>query len=294
MRKVVIFLFIALAFHFTSRFCREKTDGFSVALIHSGLTFNPAWETPPASCELDPIFSQKFHYLGCGGQSFAFVSDDGLYVIKFFKFRLFRQPYHFFLTRPQRGAFEVSRLRKLHRTLFKLRRDFTSYKVAYEDLQHESGLIYLHLNKEFNIKRTVHIVDKIGIEHAIDLDGIEFALQKKADPILPRIAEQMAKRDLDAARESISAILETLVHRCQKGVFDEDPRLYNNLGFIGGKAIFIDIGRFVRDPSRKDPAIYLADLKRITDKSLRGWLQSNYPELVSVLDEELSKLETSP
>ena len=76
----------------------RKVDGFSVALIHSGLTFNPAWETAPASPELDPIFSQKFHYLGCGGQSFAFVSDDGQYVIKFFKFRLFRQPYHFFLT----------------------------------------------------------------------------------------------------------------------------------------------------------------------------------------------------
>ena len=111
---------------------------------------------------------------------------------------------------------------------------------------------------------------------------------------MPRIDEQMAKRDLDAARESLSAILETLVHRCQKGVFDEDPRLYNNLGFIGRETIFIDIGRFVRDPSRKDPAVYLADLKRITDKSLRGWLQSKHPQLITVLDQELSKLEACP
>ncbi len=262
-----------------------------MALIHSGLTFNPAWETAPVTPDLDPIFSQKFHYLGCGGQSFAFVSDDGQYVIKFFKFRLFRQPYHFFLTRPLPISLELSRVRKLHRALFKLRRDFTSYKIAFEELLEESGLIYLHLNKGSDLQRNIHIVDKIGIEHAIDLDGIEFALQKRAAPILPRIDEQMAKGDLDAARKSLSAILETLVHRCQKGVFDEDPRLYNNLGFIGGKAIFIDIGRFVRDPSRKAPAVYLADLKRITDKSLRGWLQDKHPALVSILDNELSKLE---
>jgi hypothetical protein len=292
-KHLIIPLMIAL-FHLTSRFCQQKTDGFSIALIHSGLVFNPAWETAPPSletkAELDRVFSQKFHYLGFGGQCFAFVSDDNKYVIKFFKFRLFRKPHHFLLTHPLPSVAELSRLRKLDRTLFKLQRDFTSYKIAYEELQEEAGLLYLHLNKGTELKRTVRIIDKIGIEHEIDLDNIEFAVQRKAEPIFPRIDAFMAKGDLAAAKQSLHAILQAIVDRSQKGVFDEDPRLYNNLGFVGQKAIFIDIGRFVRAPSLKDPAVYLADLKRIIDKSLRRWLKDNHPQLIPYLDEELARI----
>ena len=288
-----LFLLTAL-FHFVSRFCEKQTDGFSLALIHSGLKFNPAWETKPISYDvkvkLDQVFSQKFHFLGSGGQCFAFVSDDGLTVIKFFKFRLFRKPYYYFLTKPLPCPFELSRLRKLHRALFKLRRDFTSYKIAYEELKEESGLIYLHLNKGAELNRKIQIIDKIGITHEIDLDDVEFAVQRRAEPILPRISTFLANSDLSSARLALRAILKTLVHRCQKGVFDEDPRLYNNLGFIENDAIFIDIGRFVLDSTRKEPAIYLADIKGITDKNLRGWLQRNHPELEKILDEELEHL----
>ncbi len=299
-KKYLNFLILPLLiilFHFTSRFCQQKTDGFSVALIHSGLTFNPAWETvpppPEAKAELDRVFSQKFHYLGFGGQCFAFVSEDGNYVIKFFKFRLFRKPHHFLLTRPFPSVAELSRLRKLDRALFKLHRDFMSYKIAYEDLREETGLLYLHLNKGSELKRTVRIIDKIGIQHKIDLDNIEFAVQRKAEPIFPRIDASMAKGDLVSAKQSLHAIVQAIVNRSEKGVFDEDPRLYNNLGFVGQKAIFIDIGRFVRVPFLKDPAIYLADLKRITDKSLRPWLEDNHPQLVPCLNEELALVEKS-
>ncbi len=297
MQKKYLILPLVVLFYFTSRFCEEKTDGFSVGLIHSGLIFNPAWETEPPSPEtkgeLDRVFSQKFHYLAFGGQSFAFLSEDGNYVIKFFKFRLFRQPHHFLLTHPLPSIAELSRLRKLDRALFKLHRDFTSYKIAYEELQEEAGLLYLHLNKGNDLKRTVRIIDKIGIEHEIDLDNIEFAIQRKAEPIFPRINASMAKGDLAAAKQSLHAIIQAIVNRSQKGVFDEDPRLYNNLGFVGQKAIFIDIGRFVRNPSLKDLAVYLDDLKRITDKSLRPWLKENHPELLLCLDEEIELIRKS-
>jgi glycosyltransferase involved in cell wall biosynthesis len=297
MQKKYLILPLLILLHITSRFCEEKTDGFSVALIHSGLIFNPTWESgppsPEAKVELDRVFSQKFHYLGFGGQSFAFLSEDGNYVIKFFKFRLFRKPHHFLLTHPLPSVLELSRLRKLDRALFKLHRDFTSYKIAYEELREEAGLLYLHLNKGNDLKRTVRIIDKIGIEHEIDLDNIEFAIQRKAEPIFPRINASMAKGDLAAAKQSLHAIIQAIVNRSQKGVFDEDPRLYNNLGFVGQKAIFIDIGRFVRNPSLKDLAVYLDDLKRITDKSLRPWLKENHPELLPCLDEEIELIRKS-
>ncbi len=266
-----------------------------MAFIHSDLPYNPAWETKPISnetrLELEAIFSQKFRYLGCGGQSFVFVSENNEYVIKFFKHRLFRKPYSIFLTLPLPSVIELSRLRKLNRALFKLNRDFTSYKLAYEELREETGLMYIHLNKGTELKRTLNIVDKIGIEHEIDLDEVEFVVQKHADQLCPRIDALTAEGDITGARNTLHSILEVIIKRCKKGIFDEDPRIHNNLGLIGQRAIFMDVGRFVRDPERSIPSVYYNDLKAIIDKRFRPWLERCHPELIPFLDEEMDKFD---
>jgi len=98
--EVSIFVFCV---YWIAGFCHKKTDGFSVARIHSTLPWNPAWETAPLpgeeQHELEQALSQKFHYLGCGGQCFAFSSEDERYVIKFFKHRI-RNPYSLLLHLP--------------------------------------------------------------------------------------------------------------------------------------------------------------------------------------------------
>jgi len=286
-------MFLAILYHFTARFCNTRTDGFSIAKIHSELSYNPKWETASLSeekqKELYPILLQKFHYLGCGGQCFAFGSEDGQYVIKFFKHKI-RKPYSYFLKAALPKALDVRRKRKLDKELFKVNRDFTSYKIAYEDLQEETGLIYIHLNKATSLNRSVCIVDKLGIEHQIPLDGIEFIVQAQAQLLYLRIDDLMARGDTAGAKLSLHAVLATIVKRCQKGVFDEDPRIHRNFGFIGEKPIFIDVGRFVHDPLRKDPTVYKADLLTIT-KRFRTWLKASHPELVSTLDEELNAFE---
>jgi hypothetical protein len=290
-----LWAFISVLFYLTANFCESKTDGFSMAFIHSDLTHNPAWETQPISnethTELTAVFSQKFRYLGCGGQSFVFVSENNEYVIKFFKHRQFRKPYSFFLTLPLPSVFELSRLHKLHRALFKLNRDFSSYKLAYEDLREETGLIYIHLNKGTELERTLNIVDKIGIEHEIDLDKVEFVVQKRADQLYSRINELAAQGELIEAKKTLHAVIKVIVDRCKKGIFDEDPRIHNNLGLIGQKAIFIDIGRFVRDPGRCLPSVYKNDLRAIIDKRFRPWLERYHPQLIAYLDEEIDIVE---
>ncbi|MBS0604354.1 MAG: hypothetical protein JSS60_04860 [Verrucomicrobia bacterium] len=281
-------------FYFTSTFCNKMTDGFSVARIHSDLSFNPQWETAPLSTEgqkeLELVFSQRFHYLGCGGQCFAFGSDDGNYVIKFFKHKI-RKPYSYLLQNSLPGPLDEKRKRKLNKALLKLNRDFTSYKIAYEELADETGLIYIHLNKGTSLNRSVFIVDKIGIEHRIPLDDIEFVVQRQAQLVHDRIEELMQKDDIPGAKRALHAILSVIVSRCQKGVFDEDPRIHRNFGFLGDKSIFIDVGRFIRDPARKDPAVYQKDLLQIT-KRFRCWLQETHPELVATLDEELNEYQS--
>lgn len=285
-------LAFCIAFYGIALFCEKQTDDFSLAYIQSDLLPCPEWETHSPSPEVKHVLSQSFHYLGCGGQAYAFVSDDNQYVIKFFKQRDFRKPHRLLLSLPRPGILELARLHKYTKALSKLRRDFSSYKLAYEALPEESGLVYVHLNKGSDLKQSLAITDKLGITHTIDLDNVEFVLQKKASPLFPRIQTQMEHGDLAGAKQTIHAIVEVLVGRCQKGIFDEDPRLHNNMGVIGTSAMFIDVGRFVRDPQRTHPETYKEDLKHITGKRLKPWLEENYPELSAYLDEKIENCGT--
>lgn len=279
--------------YYTASFCNQQTDRFSVARIHSDLPFNPKWETAPLSpqkkTELLKLLDQKFHYLGCGGQCYAFASEDGNYVIKFFKHKI-RKPFSFFLKMSLPGPLEKKRHKKLDKAFFKLNRDFNSYKIAYEDLNEETGLLYIHLNKGTDLNKSVTIVDKIGIAHRIPLDTIEFVVQKRAKLAYTYIDDLMTKGDIAGAKNALHSILDVIVARCKKGVFDEDARIHRNFGFVDSQPIFIDVGRFRRDPTRVQPAIYKQDLEDITGR-FRDWLEESYPTLAPILDEELDEFE---
>lgn len=296
MRNLIATLALfAAAYFLSSHFCIAQTDGFSVARIHSDLSFNPNWEIDPIGIDqeekLKRALCQKFRYLGCGGQCFAFVSEDEQYVIKFFKHR-YRKPFTYFYQTQFPNPIEHLRKRKLEKALMKLNRDFTSYKIAYEQLPEETGLLYIHLNKTPVHFPLLKIEDKLGISHLIDLNRIEFVIQKKAVLAYEHIKALMIDRDLEGARGALRAIMQTLVHRCQKGIYDEDPPIHRNLGFVGAKPIFVDVGRFRLDESRKNKEVYQKDLTLIT-KRLRRWLDENYPPLTTILDEELDAIQNS-
>lgn len=284
--KLCIFV---LCLNGIANWCNEKTDGFSVARIHSELSFNPAWETTPLKAkeqeELNEALNQKFHYLGCGGQCFAFRSEDDRYVIKFFKHRI-RKPWTLILGFPLPRVLDDKRRRKYEKADFKLNRDFTSYKIAFEDLREETGLLYIHLNKGISLNRTLSVTDKIGITHSIALDDVEFVVQKKAQMAYARFDDLGRKGNTAETKKTLRALLDLIVIRCKKGIYDEDPRLHRNFGFVGDQPIFIDVGRFVKDLSRKNPEVYKKDLHLIT-KRLRAWLQDTHPAFVMTLDEEL-------
>ncbi len=288
-------------FYFSSQFCNAQTDGFSVVRIHSDLPYEAQWEASPLNAEeaatLDAALSQPFHYLGCGGQCFAFASEDDQYVIKFFKHRI-RKPFTYFYHSSLPRILDEVRERKYYKALFKLNRDFSSYKMAYENLRAESGLIYIHLNKHEKTTppciahKQIEIIDKLGIRHTIALDGIEFVVQKKATLAYKRIADLMNANDYAGARESMRSIIHAIAERCKKGIFDEDPKIHRNLGFVGSVPIFIDVGRFTSDPSRKKPEVYCKDIRYIT-KRLHHDLEDSYPTLVPILEEEIDAFENS-
>ena len=289
MNKYLFLILFTLSALFLPRFCEKQTAGFTLLRIHSDLKDHPEWNTSPLSANAQKLLAQKFTYLGSGGQCYAFVSEDGTTVLKFFKH--YRRKLHpLFAYLPLPASLEPLRQRQLLKRVRKLHRDFNSYKLAFEELREETALLFVHLNKSEKQLPAVTVVDKLGIAHSVDLNGVEFILQKRAELSFKRFERAKSEGDLEGGKRAIDSLITTLSMRCKKGIFDEDPSLYRNLGFIGDRAVLIDAGRFKRDPQRVQPAVYREDIQRIT-QPFREWLSLHYPELVPHLDLSLKQLD---
>ncbi len=238
MKKILLILLFVTAL---SLFARKKTDGFTVERILSSHTFHKEWETAISTAEektaLEAL-NQPFFYLGKGAQCYAFASKDGKYVIKCFRHDHMRLPLHLcFLPqswtkqREERGA-------------QKLLKDFSSYKLAFEELREETALLYLHLNKTDHLKQELTLVDKIGIAHTLSLDGLEFVLQKRADLLYEQIEAWVKCGNVDSVKGAIDTLIMQINTRLTKGISDKDPNIKTNFGIIEGKVVQIDIGRF--------------------------------------------------
>lgn len=221
------------------------------------------------------LFAQKFTFLGRGGQSFAFVSEDGKTVLKFLKRRFSPSVFlpNCLLPAVQKKEQYIQK---------KWERDARSYALAFDVLKEESGLIAVHLHKTKAQKAT--IVDKLGIAHEIDLGNLAFIVQKRATPLLQDLAEKICAKKIDAAKETLKSVVELVRLRCSRGIADEDPRLQKNLGLLDGRPVFIDVGRFKEEDSLKERAACTAHLERATAR-LHAWLAQESPTLASYLQE---------
>lgn len=295
--SILSYVLLLLIFFFPVRqFCSRKTAGFSLFRIQSNFAYNPHWDTPELTqtekTAMDAILEQKFHYLGKGGQCYAFESEDGKYVLKFFKLYLRRLPSWAFAI-PLSDSYQKMLERKQKVRASKLERDFNSYKLAFTELKEETGLIFIHLNKTQELKKAVTIIDKLHIEHVINLDKTLFVLQKKAELVYPHLNRLMREDNKEKAKEAVQSIL-TLIHdRAQKGIFDEDARIHCNFGFIDNEAVLIDVGRLKIDPQIKVPAVYQKDLLKIT-RRFKQWLEVHHPSLATYLDEKLDEIQKNP
>jgi len=178
------------------------------------------------------------------------------------------------------------RVAKMLQKQGELDRDFMSYKIAFEEMKEETGLVYLHLNKTSHLRKKLTLYDKIGVVYSLNLDEMEFLVQKRATLLYPSL-DQMIKTDgAEAAKPALAALVQLLVTRCQKGIFDKDPDLNTNFGFLDQRPIQIDIGRFRREEMPKKTEEYRDEILRITD-NLRQHLESQSPALSAFLIQEI-------
>jgi hypothetical protein len=271
--KISLFL---VCFFVTARFCKAQTGKFTILRITSKLTYQPEWETSPPSVEeqarIKQILNQPYSYLSKGVQSFVFASSDGQHVIKFFRHDHLTAP---FWLKPNTKAKKQNRLYK----------DFLSYKLAYENLRQETGLVFLHLNKTTDLHQTLDLVDKLGIHHPIPLDKYEFLVQKRASLLYTALNQMIKENKIADAKETLSKLVQLLAHRAQKGISDKDPDLNTNFGVIGTDPIQIDVGRF----RKAAPKLNKDEIIRITDH-LHQHLMIRCPELDQHLKTQIEKL----
>jgi len=211
--KPLVFLSLFGAAYFL---CDLATWGFTTARLQTtrDLGFPPPQDDPTI------YLRQKYYLRDQGGQSYVFISEDQKYVLKFFKD----------MPRPWLPwpSYQKKKIGKLVRTL-------NGYYLAYQRLRAETGLLHLHLSSTATPLPAV-LIDRLHIEHALDLSSVYFVLQKRAEPIT------------GFSEETLSQVYALIQKRASAHIADHDPRLHSNLGRMENNVVFIDPGRFVDDP----------------------------------------------
>lgn len=277
-KRLVLYSVIALSLFGLTRIYFRATDDFRLGNIMYPMPHRVEWETAALTSveenKIQDILSQKFHYIGKGAQSYAFVSDDGQFVLKFFKFKHLKPswivdllPNIFFKDYKQNLA-----IRK-HRKLIGV---FEGYKVAYEMHKPESGLLFAQLNIDHNPARIATVKDKLGFERKIDLQPIVFVIQQKGLTTRTVMNELLKNGNVAEGKKRIGQILELYASEYHKGIYDRDHGVMHNTGFVGEKPFHLDVGKMTREEKMKNSEEARKDLDIVIAK-INLWVKNNYP-----------------
>lgn len=261
---------------------------FSLKKITSKHTYNTRWDMGPPSKEqekvLDQVCSQRFRFLRSTKKCYEFLSEDGIFVIKFFKqqqmktqlfLNLFILPHELKLMRE-----EIIARRTLERN-----RLFSSFQIAYERLPIQTNTLYLHLNPTTTLNRTLSIQASCGRSFIIEMDKAEFLIQKHADNILVHIMNLITLKKEKEAKTALSSLIDLIISCAAEGIDSLDKKQYPFFGFSDDKIIYCDIENFKSSASR------FPDQQELYDATLDLYkcLTRHSPELANHLQKEIQK-----
>ncbi len=296
MKRILVTAISCAAFVGAERFCHYKSGGFTIVNITDPHPYDSRWDVGEPSqallSEVREILSQKFYFLAAGGQSFAFESSDGQYVLKLTKHKRMRVPI-WAQSLPLPSFLEEWR----KKTAAKKKRifdcTFMSYLIAETHLKSETGIIFLHLNKSEYLKETVSIIDKIGIQFDLDIDQYEFILQRKAKMFYAVIEELLAQGDIEVAKERIASMMHYLVGRAKRGIEDHDHCFETNLAFLNDRPFQLDIGSLRLNERFKTHPMYCVKLREYSFE-LADWINENHPYLSQFYGELIDSMLSDP
>ncbi len=250
LKKGFLVVLVFLSFPFL---WKEWTHGFRVAKLDSSFRADSG-EDGRLDPGVVPILSERFKYLAKGAQSFVFESEEGEFVVKFLR---------------------TGKEKKMERL-------FLACRLAFEDLREETGVIYLHLNWTEGRLPVFRGKDRLGRSFQIPLDQYRFVVQKKGKSFEGALLE--AKGDPEAMGRRFEQFLDLLENRTAKGIWNKDPSLKRNFGFLEDRAVELDFGSYrrVENLDRKN------EIERYCRK-MRRWLLKNAPESVHSFDACLAR-----
>lgn len=281
-KKLLILASVALVGVFFISFINQvrQKSFFSLDEISKPLPFYEKWEINPLSHEekqdLEEALKQPYSYLGKGAQSFAFLSKDGRYVIKFFKFKHLQLNFIQSII-PEFGPLKKWKINKLKEKSKKLEKLFDAYRLAFEVHRKESALVYVHLNPTEESLPALEVLDPSGKKVTLNLDTIPFLIQRKVE-ITRSIFERLLKaKKIEEVKMKINHIVELYLSEYQKGLFDHDHGVMHNTGFIDDFAVHLDVGKIYFDEAIKIPENAYLDLVKIGWK-IREHMLRKFPE----------------
>ena len=282
LKRLFTAVILLVSFFCVERFCHHHTDGFAMVNVYAPEGDNAKWHREGSLPE--GIENQTFTYFNSGSQSYVFVSEDGQLVLKLFKFQHMRAPPILDFIK---GFAPLDEKRAKKRNV--LEKTFNSLCIGYDKLKEETGLVFLHLAKTDHLHKKIVIIDKIGKKHLLDLDRVEFLIQKKGTLAYNALNEWMEKGQVQQAKEAVASLLNLSIHRCKMGIFDKDPDFSTNFGFIDTVPFQMDFGRLSLSEEEKGIETYAPEMIRIT-RELEKWIRENHPELFETFQRMLDEI----
>lgn len=245
---------------------------FNLSHISEPLPFHPEWEIDPIPQNLlNEVIDQPFSFIGEGGQSWVFASQDQKYVIKFFKFNRFRPSWY--VNWLPNDWFYSYRQKHLRLKQEKLNAVFQGHKLAYDKLKKESGLIFIQLNPS-HVTQNITLIDQNGQTHQIDLGLIPYVIQLKGETLEENFKKLLMAKELHLIKENTEKLVALLKSEYSQGLIDLDRGIMHNMGMLGGMAIHLDVGKVVFDESVKNVEKQEIELDKVHEK-ITKWLKNH-------------------
>lgn len=261
------------------RYFFKRNGSFTIRFLSTTMPNRAEWDIAPPTQDtetlLDSLLAKPFTYFAKGAHCYAFLSHDGNYIIKFHRYPSHMRPMPW-LTHPFSYHFNKRRIAIKKYNLENYVYYMNNYKTSFEDLQEETGLVYVHINRTKNLKKRIVLIDKSQNRYDLALDDFTFIIQRRAELIYPTLERYVSAGNMEKAKETITQIFSLITTSVQKGYINNDPVLKRNYGLMPDRAIYIDIG----DLERKESPITVTPsyLLEIT-QDLRAWATC-YPPLL--------------
>lgn len=278
-KRLLQILIVVCVIFGAARLYLKLTDDFRISNITYDVPYHPEWEIPPQATfdqdHVNHILNQDFFYVSKGCQCYVFESGDDRYVLKFFKFKHLK-PSILFGILPKLPFIGKYQEKEILRKQKKLKSVFDGYKLAYDRIRSETGLIFIQLNPTHK-ERMLTVHDKLGFQRSIDLGEVVYVIQDKGTTLRNTLDTLLKEKNVAKAKRRIGQIFDLYMTEYQKGIYDRDHGVMHNTGFIGNKPFHLDVGMLTQDSNIQLKENYELDLQKIARK-IKLWLSIHYPE----------------